>query len=229
MTSKTRETSASPSRGASGGEESGEHLRETAGELATDVKETATLVADTARREATRKVESQRQRAAGELGEMANAMRQTSSQLRQQQTSSMPNFIDKAADQVERVSGYLENATLGDMVGRVEGFARREPFLFLGGAFAVGLLGARLLKASSPKQRQYGMSEPSGNFDYRADATGGSTGQDYARSPSSFAHAPGYATTSSLPRNDAANDPGFDARTTAANWPPRQAAPKGGG
>ena len=37
------------------------------------------------------------------------------------------------------------------MVTQVEQYARRQPAIFLGGAFALGLLGARFLKSSNPQ------------------------------------------------------------------------------
>jgi len=52
---------------------------------------------------------------------------------------------------MERVSNYLQRTDVAELVDGVEDFARREPLLFVGGAFALGLLGARFLKST---QRQ---------------------------------------------------------------------------
>jgi hypothetical protein len=38
---------------------------------------------------------------------------------------------------------------VGELIGDVEQFARRSPALFLGGAFALGVLAARFVKSSS--------------------------------------------------------------------------------
>jgi hypothetical protein len=52
------------------------------------------------------------------------------------------------------VSNYLQNTDVSEMVDRTEEFARRRPALFLGGAFALGLLGARFLKSSRRQQEK---------------------------------------------------------------------------
>lgn len=56
------------------------------------------------------------------------------------------------ADQVEKLSGYLDNKDLRGMMRDLETFARRNPAVFLGGAFALGFLAVRFLKSSNPNQ-----------------------------------------------------------------------------
>jgi hypothetical protein len=43
------------------------------------------------------------------------------------------------------------------MVRNVEDFARRQPALFIGGAFMLGLLGARFLKSSAQTDPSQGI------------------------------------------------------------------------
>jgi hypothetical protein len=57
-------------------------------------------------------------------------------------------YGDSLAKQVEQVSTYLEQKDLRDVLKDVEGFARRNPAVFIGGAFALGILAARFLKSS---------------------------------------------------------------------------------
>lgn len=61
-------------------------------------------------------------------------------------------YSGSLASQVEKLSGYLENKDLREVMRDVETFARRNPAIFLGGAFALGLLAARFLKSSNPNQ-----------------------------------------------------------------------------
>lgn len=56
-------------------------------------------------------------------------------------------YGDSLAKQVEQVSTYLEQKDLRAVLRDVEGFARRNPAVFIGGAFALGLLAARFLKS----------------------------------------------------------------------------------
>jgi hypothetical protein len=58
-----------------------------------------------------------------------------------------------AADQLQQVAGYLREHDVKQLVREVESFARREPVLFAGGTFLLGLIGARFLK-SKPVQEE---------------------------------------------------------------------------
>jgi hypothetical protein len=60
----------------------------------------------------------------------------------------MSRYILQAADQVDNLAAFLNNRDVGDLLQEVEGFARRQPAVFVGGAFALGVLGARFLKSS---------------------------------------------------------------------------------
>jgi uncharacterized membrane protein len=83
-------------------------------------------------------------KSAAELSEFADALRHTSRSL---QGNVVAPFIASTADRVERISDALDNTDLRAVVQRVEDFARREPLLFLGGAFAAGVFGARFLRS----------------------------------------------------------------------------------
>jgi hypothetical protein len=72
----------------------------------------------------------------------------SSQQLREQNHDSVSRYIERAAIQLDHAAHYLQTAEPDELVDRVENFARREPALFIGGAFALGLLGARFLKSS---------------------------------------------------------------------------------
>lgn len=56
-------------------------------------------------------------------------------------------YMSKAGDQVERVAQFLQQTDYRQMVTQTEAFARRQPALFLGGAFAIGVIAARFLKS----------------------------------------------------------------------------------
>jgi hypothetical protein len=104
------------------------------------------------------RLDSEKNRAAEGLGNVAQALRQTSEQLRgQQQSSGAESYIASAADQVERFSGYLRSTNTRDMVHRIEQFAREQPAVFIGSAFMLGLIGARFLRSSARETSgQYG-------------------------------------------------------------------------
>lgn len=96
---------------------------------------------------------SQKDRVAEGLGGFAQSLRQTGQQMRDQDQIGLTGYVDRAASQVESFSDYLRQHDMGQLVDDVERFARREPALFIGGAFVLGLLGARFMKSSRPRPR----------------------------------------------------------------------------
>jgi len=84
-------------------------------------------------------------KSATDIGNVANALHQTSREL---EGNLAAPYVDKAANQLDRVSQFLRTNDVGEIVKTVELYARREPFVFLGGALALGIIGGRFLKAS---------------------------------------------------------------------------------
>lgn len=118
-------------------------------------------------------LDSQRERLADGLDSLAAALRQTSQQFHTQDRDAIAQYTDRAADSVERASSYLRSTDVNEMVSSVEQYARREPALFLGGALALGFLGARFLKSSSSRrgrhagQHRAGAGYPSQTTEFR--------------------------------------------------------------
>src|SRR5207302_1679962 len=92
---------------------------------------------------------SQKEEAAGGLDTVADVLRQTSQQLRDRGQANVAPCVDALAEMSEGFSGYLRERDLEDLVGEVEEFARHQPALFFGSAFALGFLAARFLKSSN--------------------------------------------------------------------------------
>jgi hypothetical protein len=111
----------------------------------------AQQLAGTVQEQATSRVQSrldeQKNRAADTLASMASSLRSSGQQLRGQQDG-ISGYIDQAADRLESISRELHDREVGELMEVVEDFARRQPAVFLGGAFALGVLGARFLKSS---------------------------------------------------------------------------------
>jgi hypothetical protein len=136
-------------------------------------------------------LDAQKDRAAEGLGSLVQALRQTSQQLREQnQGAAVDEYLTSATDQVERFSNYVRSANVSQMVNQVEQFARRQPRLFLGGAFVLGLLGARFLKSSGQASSSYSGPTPRGES---LVLRGGHAGTPASRQ--SYGAAPGSETT----------------------------------
>jgi hypothetical protein len=80
---------------------------------------------------------------------MADALRMSSRHLHRQDIHRPADYIDSAAEQVARLSDYVRDQDLWSLADKAKSMAKRQPELFLGGAFAVGFLVARFLKSSS--------------------------------------------------------------------------------
>jgi hypothetical protein len=117
--------------------------------LGNQAREVVSQVATQAKQAVSTRVAEQTDRGAGDLGDVAKALRKTSRQLDGNIASPL---VDKAADQIERASEFLQTANPGQMAQAVQSFARREPLLFLGGAFAAGIVVARFLKSTSHRE-----------------------------------------------------------------------------
>ena len=96
--------------------------------------------------------DEQKLRAADSLSSVAQTLR-SSTQNFQTGQDGIGRYINEAADRVDNLAHYLHDRELNEIVDQVEDFARRQPVAFLGGAFALGVLGARFLKSSASTSR----------------------------------------------------------------------------
>ena len=135
--------------------------KDAAMDVLSQAKETTGKVASRAlgqvQEKATSQIDKQKSNLAQGLGSVAESIRQMGDGLKDsgEQTGVAKyaaQYGNSLADQVEQVSSYLDRKEVGELLHDVEYFARRNPALFIGGAFALGLLGARFLKSSSPNQ-----------------------------------------------------------------------------
>lgn len=103
---------------------------------------------DTVKQRATAQLDTQKGRATDSLAAVASAVRHTSGHLRADQHDTIAQYIDSAADQLERFSTTIRNKDVNELMRDARQLARRQPALFVAGTFAVGLLAARFLKSS---------------------------------------------------------------------------------
>ena len=64
-------------------------------------------------------------------------------------------YGQKAAEGIERFTNYLRTTDAKQVFSEIENFGRRQPALLIGGAFLLGLAGARFLKSSMPVNQPY--------------------------------------------------------------------------
>jgi hypothetical protein len=87
-------------------------------------------------------------RVVSQMDSVARAFRQTAERLQGEDQGDLARYSERLSERVEQVSGYLRQKNIGALLDDLEGLAHRRPEVFLGTAFALGLLGARFLKSS---------------------------------------------------------------------------------
>lgn len=136
-------------------------------DVAEQTQQKAGEVVEQAKQQATSQLTSQKDRVVDSLGTVADALRQTGKHLHENEQHGLEQYANKAADRVEQFSGQLRGKDVQEIVRDVERYARQQPALFLGGAFVLGLLGARFLKSTAQREND------GGSGDYRAYPYGG--------------------------------------------------------
>ena len=126
---------------------------------ATHTHEQSSGIFDTIKSGATSQLTTQKDRATDGIGTLAQAVRQTTERLRSEDHDTVAQYVERAAEQLERLSQNLREKDVSELLDDAQRLARRQPAMFIGGSFAVGLLAARFLKSSRETER-------GGTYDY---------------------------------------------------------------
>lgn len=123
-----------------------ESLKQTASDALSQIKEKTTDV-----------LSEQKETLTSGLTSVAQSIRQVSESLKENDDSNKIGQItsqygNSFASQLDKFSKYVENADFEHLATDLKNYARRQPALFIGGAFTLGLLAARFLKTSHPTQ-----------------------------------------------------------------------------
>jgi ElaB/YqjD/DUF883 family membrane-anchored ribosome-binding protein len=125
------------------------------------VKDSAGAVASEAMGQAKEKAGSvlgeQKANLASGITSVADSIRQVGENLsgsneNNQVAALAGKYGETLAGQVEKFSSYIDEKDFKELMRDVEQFARRQPLLFVGGAFALGIMAARFLKSSGQRQ-----------------------------------------------------------------------------
>ncbi|MFJ1812308.1 MULTISPECIES: hypothetical protein [unclassified Streptomyces] len=133
--------------------------------VAGQARQQAGIVADDLRHRAMDEAEDQTRRAAGALHQWADDLAGLAENA--QSDSPARGLAAQAADSGHRAANYLERQGVDGVLSDVQGFARRRPAAFLGGALLAGFAVGRLVKvaakadtSSGTKQQGAVSSEP---------------------------------------------------------------------
>jgi ElaB/YqjD/DUF883 family membrane-anchored ribosome-binding protein len=118
-------------------------------------KETAGQAYEVVTDKAATKLEEQKSTLTGGLSTVADSIRQAGDKLGSPEnksglTETAAKYTDTAAEKIEQAARYFEQRDVKQMVRDVENYAKRNPAVFIGAAFAAGMLLSRFLKAGTP-------------------------------------------------------------------------------
>jgi hypothetical protein len=112
--------------------------------------------AETARSRMREQVDQRSTQAGGQVRSTAQALRSTSERLREEGQDGPARAAERAAEQAEKVGGYLERSDADRMLHDVEDFGRRQPLVLAAIGLAAGFAASRFLKASSRSRYEQG-------------------------------------------------------------------------
>ncbi|HKH40993.1 MAG TPA: hypothetical protein VKA41_03985 [Solirubrobacterales bacterium] len=132
--------------------------QERAQQVAGQAQEKAQQVAGQAQAKVREQIGHRSTEAGEKVGSVAEDMRAVGQELRKQGKETPANLAAKAAERAERVGTYLQDSDADALLSDIEDFGRRQPLVVLVGGLALGIAGARFLKASSRRryEERYG-------------------------------------------------------------------------
>jgi hypothetical protein len=99
-------------------------------------------------------VDQRSTQAGGQVRSTAQALRSTSERLREDGQEGPAKAAERAADQAEKIGGWLEQSDADRILHDVEDFGRRQPLAVAAIGLAAGFAMSRFLKASSRSRYQ---------------------------------------------------------------------------
>jgi ElaB/YqjD/DUF883 family membrane-anchored ribosome-binding protein len=133
-----------------------EATQEKGKELALQAQEQVQAKAHELRGEAELEIREQVDQRSTQLGQQVQSVGQAlhsgSQQLHREGKDAPAKVVDQIAGKADELGGYLQSADADRILGDVESFARRRPWLTAGIGAAVGFLASRFLKASSQRR-----------------------------------------------------------------------------
>jgi hypothetical protein len=125
-----------------------QHAKHATGEIVNQVQQ-----------QAGQQIDRQKESAANDLSQVVSAVRRFGESLGAEQSGPIARYAaeygDKAAQKLEQFASYIREQDARRLLDDVQNFGRRRPALMLGGAFLLGLAGARLIRSSMDAGMQH--------------------------------------------------------------------------
>lgn len=137
-----------------------DQAKEQVGQARHKISEQARNTMQQARERAGSAFTARKGQAARDITSVADAVRTSTNQLRDEGHGQIAGYAETIAEQFDRAATYLRDMDAESMRRDVEDLARRQPVLFIGGALALGVLGARFLRSSERHSRNLRFDSP---------------------------------------------------------------------
>jgi hypothetical protein len=185
-------------------------LREEAAGAASDIKKEGAEVVRAARERAMNFAEAQQQAGAEHAESVAQSVHGAADKLGET-SPQVARYVHEAANAMEGLGRTLRESSPGELMGRVEDLARRQPVAFFGAAVLAGFALARFAKSSADASRQRtggyaGRYQDDQRDDYGATRTGypaARTAGAMTQRPAGAGGAPGWVPPTTEGANDA--------------------------
>ena len=174
-----------------------EKAQEKVSETTSAAKEQAKRAAAQVTGQAKSTVDTRMADAADDIDSVADAVRKTSHEIGNE-NEMVGRYGERIAEQLDGISSYLNEKGVEDVLTDLQDFARRQPAVFLGGAFMLGMVVGRFVR-SSGERNGYDSDSSNRYGSYSGEMSRGSYG-----SRSGYSQSPNRYTT------------GFDQETTAS-------------
>jgi len=143
----TAQTTEGQDEAASGAQDK---ARDAAGQAQEKAQETAERAQGMVREQ----IDDRSTKAGEQVSSTADDLKSVGEELRKQGKETPAKLADNAAERTEQLGSYLTEADSDRILSDLEDFGRRQPWVVLAGGLALGLVGARFLKASSSSRYQ---------------------------------------------------------------------------
>ena len=105
-----------------------------------------------------RQLDERSTQAGQQVSSLSESLSRLGSQLRDEGQASQAGMAEGAAERARQLSNYLEEGNGDRFLRDLEDMTRRRPWAVAAGAFAVGLVASRFLKASAERRSTEGQS-----------------------------------------------------------------------
>lgn len=145
---------ASPDQSTYHSESSASGAVDTAKQAASEIRDQAAGIAGQASQQAQSMLQGQKELAADRIENFADMLRDTADRLDQEAPGALAGYAHQAVSGLDNAAQALRTKNFDTLIADVEGFARRQPTLFLLGSVAAGFALARFLKSTGERRHE---------------------------------------------------------------------------